>query len=126
MFRSRELLKERVTWARELMKDEAEQFLLHAFIDPNPEGHLNTTNVFVWCVNRLALYTWESDAGLVELSFGCPKLQNLVINDCPFSKEAFDVFRCNVPSLRYFQVQGVPRHCRYLLEEAQPNFKQIV
>ncbi|GJY42111.1 coronatine-insensitive protein 1-like protein [Tanacetum coccineum] len=71
-------------------------------------------------------YAGESDAGLVELSFGCPKLQNLVINDCPFSKEAFDVFRCNVPSLRYFQVQGMPRHCRYLLEEDQPNFKQIV
>nr|GEY14902.1 hypothetical protein [Tanacetum cinerariifolium] len=68
----------------------------------------------------------ESDAGLVELSFGCPKLQNLVIGDCPFSKEAFDIFRCNVPSLRYFQVQGVPRHCRYLLEEEQPNFNQIV
>ncbi|GKB96766.1 coronatine-insensitive protein 1-like protein [Tanacetum coccineum] len=71
-------------------------------------------------------YAGESDAGLVELSFGCPKLQNLVINDCPFSKEAFDAFRCNVPSLRYFQVQGMPRHCRYLLEEDQPNFKQIV
>ncbi|GJZ09192.1 coronatine-insensitive protein 1-like protein [Tanacetum coccineum] len=71
-------------------------------------------------------YAGESDAGLVELSFGCPKLQNLVINDCPFSKEAFDVFRCNVPSLRYFQVQGMPRHCRYLLEEDQPNFNQIV
>ncbi|GKE40654.1 hypothetical protein Tco_1464059, partial [Tanacetum coccineum] len=42
----------------------------------------------------------ESDAGLVELSFGCPKLQNLV--------------------------QGMPRHCRYLLEEDQPNFNQIV
>ncbi|GJZ09191.1 coronatine-insensitive protein 1-like protein, partial [Tanacetum coccineum] len=56
----------------------------------------------------------ESDAGLVELSFGCPKLQNVVINDCRFSKEAFDVFRCNVPSLRYFQVLD------------QPNFKQIV
>ncbi|GJS56763.1 coronatine-insensitive protein 1-like protein [Tanacetum coccineum] len=69
-------------------------------------------------------YAGESDAGLVELSFGCPKLQNLVINDCPFSKEAFDVFRCNVPSLRYFQVQGMPRHSRYLLEEDQPNFKK--
>ncbi|GKC59417.1 coronatine-insensitive protein 1-like protein [Tanacetum coccineum] len=45
-------------------------------------------------------YVGESDAGLVELSFGCPKLQNLVIKDCPFSKEAFDIFRCNVPSLR--------------------------
>ncbi|GJS56762.1 coronatine-insensitive protein 1-like protein [Tanacetum coccineum] len=71
-------------------------------------------------------YAGESDAGLVELSFGCPKLQNLVINDCPFSKEAFDVFRCNVPSLRYFQVQGMPRHSRYLLEEDQPIFKQTV
>ncbi|GKE86745.1 hypothetical protein Tco_1560487, partial [Tanacetum coccineum] len=44
-------------------------------------------------------YVGESDAGLVELSFGCPKLQNLVISDCPFSNEAFDIFRCNVPSL---------------------------
>ncbi|PWA83579.1 hypothetical protein CTI12_AA165900 [Artemisia annua] len=71
-------------------------------------------------------YVGESDAGLLELSFGCPKLQNLVIKNCPFSKEAFDIFRCNVPSLRYFEVQGIPRHCRYLLEEDQPNFKQIV
>ncbi|GKD73521.1 coronatine-insensitive protein 1-like protein [Tanacetum coccineum] len=68
----------------------------------------------------------DADAGLVELSFGCPKLQILVIKDCPFSKEAFDIIRCNVPSLRYFEVQGIPRHCRYLLEEDQPNFKQIV
>ncbi|PWA83578.1 hypothetical protein CTI12_AA165890 [Artemisia annua] len=71
-------------------------------------------------------YAGESDAGLVELSFGCPKLKNLVINDCPFSKEAFDIFRCNVPSLRYFQVQGMPRHWRYRLEEDQRYFKQIV
>ncbi|GJV59765.1 coronatine-insensitive protein 1-like protein [Tanacetum coccineum] len=71
-------------------------------------------------------YVGESDAGLVELSFGCPKLQTLVIKDCPFSKEAFDIFRCNVYSLRYFEVQGIPHHCRYLLEEDQPNFKQIV
>ncbi|KAK9116651.1 hypothetical protein Sjap_015598 [Stephania japonica] len=27
----------RVTWARELVDDEAEQFLMHYFIDPNPD-----------------------------------------------------------------------------------------
>ncbi|GJY14261.1 zf-CCHC domain-containing protein [Tanacetum coccineum] len=51
-FVPRSCLGKRVTLARKLMEDEAEQFLLHASIYPNPERHLNTTNVFVWCVNR--------------------------------------------------------------------------
>ncbi|GJU18454.1 hypothetical protein Tco_1146420 [Tanacetum coccineum] len=51
-FVPRSCLGKRVTLARKLMEDEAEQFLLHASIYPNPERHLITTNVFVWCVNR--------------------------------------------------------------------------
>ncbi|PWA61924.1 pectin methylesterase 31 [Artemisia annua] len=39
--------EKRVTWARELMEDEAEQFLVHAFIDPNPERP--------WLAQRMAL-----------------------------------------------------------------------
>ena len=39
--------EKRVTWARELMDDEAEQFLVHAFIDPNPERP--------WLAQRMAL-----------------------------------------------------------------------
>ncbi|XP_071694470.1 coronatine-insensitive protein 1-like [Rutidosis leptorrhynchoides] len=49
----------------------------------------------------------ESDAGLVELSKGCPKLQYLSTVRCRFSKEAFDIFRCNVTSLRYLLVDGI-------------------
>ncbi|KVI02531.1 Pectinesterase, catalytic [Cynara cardunculus var. scolymus] len=37
----------RVTWARELMEEEAEQFLVHSFIDPNPERP--------WLAQRMAL-----------------------------------------------------------------------
>ncbi|GLT56527.1 hypothetical protein SLA2020_295620 [Shorea laevis] len=37
----------RVTWARELMDEEAEQFLLHSFIDPDPERP--------WLAQKMAL-----------------------------------------------------------------------
>ncbi|XP_071694469.1 coronatine-insensitive protein 1-like [Rutidosis leptorrhynchoides] len=49
----------------------------------------------------------ESDAGLVELSKGCPKLKYLATVGCRFSKEAFDIFRCNVTSLRHLRVDGI-------------------
>ncbi|XP_071694448.1 coronatine-insensitive protein 1-like [Rutidosis leptorrhynchoides] len=48
----------------------------------------------------------ESDAGLVELSKGCPKLGYLETIGCPFSKEGLDLFRCNV-KLRYFCVENM-------------------
>ncbi|XP_038972005.1 pectinesterase 31-like, partial [Phoenix dactylifera] len=40
-------LSNRVTWARELLDEEAEQFLLHSFIDPDPERP--------WLVQRMAV-----------------------------------------------------------------------
>ncbi|PWA71277.1 hypothetical protein CTI12_AA275040 [Artemisia annua] len=43
----------------------------------------------------------ESDAGLVELSKGCPKLRKLVLTKCPFSEQALATFLFNLPSLRY-------------------------
>ncbi|PWA92590.1 hypothetical protein CTI12_AA078400 [Artemisia annua] len=43
----------------------------------------------------------ESDAGLVELSKGCPKLRKLKLECCPFSVEAVSTFVFNIYSLRY-------------------------
>ncbi|GKF71840.1 nucleosome assembly protein 1,4, partial [Tanacetum coccineum] len=45
--------------------------------------------------------TGESDAGLLELSKGCPKLRKLNLEDCPFSKQAVATFVFNIQSLRY-------------------------
>ncbi|GKA61633.1 ACT domain-containing protein [Tanacetum coccineum] len=46
-------------------------------------------------------YTGESDAGLVELSIGCPKLRKLRIMECPFSEQAVEFFLFNIHTLRY-------------------------
>ncbi|GKG36802.1 probable ubiquitin-like-specific protease 2B isoform X3, partial [Tanacetum coccineum] len=43
----------------------------------------------------------ESDAGLVKLSKGCPKLRKLKLRYYPFSKHAVTSFVFNMPSLRY-------------------------
>ncbi|GKA35189.1 leucine-rich repeat, cysteine-containing subtype protein [Tanacetum coccineum] len=52
-------------------------------------------------------YTGESDAGLLELSKGCPKLRKLKLDGCPFSKQAIatSVF-INNHSLRYIRVKS--------------------
>ncbi|PWA52567.1 hypothetical protein CTI12_AA454130 [Artemisia annua] len=47
----------------------------------------------------------ESDAGLVELSKGCPKLQKLEMRGCDFSQQALVTFVLNVTSLRYLWVE---------------------
>ncbi|GJR29273.1 zinc finger MYM-type protein 1-like protein [Tanacetum coccineum] len=48
--------EKRVTWARELMKDKSEQFLLHALIDPNPKSTLagteNGTSDTLYCLSK--------------------------------------------------------------------------
>ncbi|GKC68611.1 hypothetical protein Tco_1101209 [Tanacetum coccineum] len=44
---TRSCLEKCVTWAREVMEDEAEQFLLHTSIDMNPEGP--------WLAQRMGL-----------------------------------------------------------------------
>ncbi|PWA63342.1 hypothetical protein CTI12_AA358030 [Artemisia annua] len=48
----------------------------------------------------------ESDAGLVELSKGCPKLRTLRMKDCPFSEQAVTTFVFNMHSLRYILVKS--------------------
>ncbi|GKD37348.1 coronatine-insensitive protein 1-like protein, partial [Tanacetum coccineum] len=45
-------------------------------------------------------YVGESDAGLVELSKGCPKLRKLRMVDCSFSEQAIATFVFNIHSLR--------------------------
>lgn len=46
----------------------------------------------------------DSDAGLLELSKWCPKLQKLEIRGCAFSQQALATFVLNVTSLRYLWV----------------------
>ncbi|GKC30387.1 D-3-phosphoglycerate dehydrogenase 1, chloroplastic-like protein [Tanacetum coccineum] len=45
--------------------------------------------------------TGESDAGLLDLLKGCPKLRKLKLVDCPFRKQAVAAFVFNIHSLRY-------------------------
>ncbi|PWA56899.1 hypothetical protein CTI12_AA413010 [Artemisia annua] len=60
-------------------------------------GH-NLRSLFLGC-------TGESDAGLLELSKGCPKLRKLKLTDCPFNEEAIANFVFNIHSLRYIWVK---------------------
>ncbi|PWA34900.1 hypothetical protein CTI12_AA614740 [Artemisia annua] len=46
----------------------------------------------------------ESDAGLVELSKGCPKLRKLEMRSCPFNKQSIAAYVFNIRSLRYLRV----------------------
>nr|GEY16812.1 leucine-rich repeat, cysteine-containing subtype [Tanacetum cinerariifolium] len=43
----------------------------------------------------------NSDAGLVKLSKGYPRLRMLKLSGCPFNKQAIASFVFNMPSLRY-------------------------
>ncbi|PWA56109.1 hypothetical protein CTI12_AA422170 [Artemisia annua] len=46
----------------------------------------------------------ESDAGLVELSKGCPKLRKLEILSCPFNEQSIASYVFKIRSLRYLWV----------------------
>ncbi|PSR93177.1 Coronatine-insensitive protein [Actinidia chinensis var. chinensis] len=48
----------------------------------------------------------ESDAGLLALSKGCPRLQKLEMRACCFSERALAIAALQLPSLRYLWVQG--------------------
>ncbi|PWA91885.1 hypothetical protein CTI12_AA058880 [Artemisia annua] len=61
-------------------------------------GH-NLRSLFLSC-------TGEFDAGLLDLSKGCPKLRKLELTDCPFSEEAIANFVFNIHSLRYVRVKS--------------------
>ncbi|PWA85023.1 hypothetical protein CTI12_AA153240 [Artemisia annua] len=43
----------------------------------------------------------NSNAGLVKLSEGCPKLRKLKLTGCPFSEQAVTSSVFSIPSLRY-------------------------
>ena len=45
--------------------------------------------------------TGNSNAGLVKLSEGCPKLRKLKLRGCPFSEQVVTSSVFNMPSLRY-------------------------
>ena len=64
----------------------------------------------------------ESDAGLVELSKGCPKLRELRIFGCSFSEQELVAIVFNIHSLRYMWV------CQESgdnpLSMTRPNFEQ--
>ncbi|MFS8008251.1 putative leucine-rich repeat domain superfamily, transport inhibitor response 1 [Helianthus anomalus] len=67
-------------------------------------------------------FTGETDAGLIELSKGCPKLQKLEMRGCGFSEHALSTFVLNVPSLRYLWIQGyrASENCSGILAMARP------
>ncbi|GKC43166.1 coronatine-insensitive protein 1-like protein [Tanacetum coccineum] len=69
-------------------------------------------------------YVGESDAGLAELSNGCPKLRKLEMEGCPFSKQALAAHVFNMHSLRYMWVLGVSGHTH--LEMTRPNYEQVI
>ena len=52
----------------------------------------------------------NSNAGLVKLSEGCPKLRKLKLIDCPFSEQVVTSSVFNIPSLRYVWFDSCDRH----------------
>nr|GEV63735.1 hypothetical protein [Tanacetum cinerariifolium] len=50
-------------------------------------------------------YAGESDAGLVELSKGCPKIRELEMVVCPFSEQAIATYVFNIHSLSENEVE---------------------
>ncbi|PWA99559.1 hypothetical protein CTI12_AA006200 [Artemisia annua] len=66
-------------------------------------------------------YAGESDAGLMELSKGCPKLRKLFIYNCPFSKQAIVTIVFNMHSLRYMKVSGITGIKKF--EMTRPNYE---
>nr|XP_043634056.1 coronatine-insensitive protein 1-like [Erigeron canadensis]XP_043634057.1 coronatine-insensitive protein 1-like [Erigeron canadensis] len=67
-------------------------------------------------------FTGETDAGFIELSKGCPKLQKLEMRGCGFSEQALATFVLNVASLRYLWIQGyhASENCSGLMDMARP------
>ncbi|GJU51287.1 leucine-rich repeat, cysteine-containing subtype protein [Tanacetum coccineum] len=49
----------------------------------------------------------KSDAGLVKLLEGCPRLRTLKLMCCPFSKQAVTSSVFNIPTLRYVWFQNI-------------------
>ncbi|GKB48606.1 coronatine-insensitive protein 1-like protein [Tanacetum coccineum] len=64
-------------------------------------------------------YAGESDAGLVELSKGCPKIRKLEMVVCPFSEQAIATYVFNIHSLRYVWIRDTD--CHTTLALTRPN-----
>ncbi|GKC49953.1 leucine-rich repeat, cysteine-containing subtype protein [Tanacetum coccineum] len=64
----------------------------------------------------------NSDAGLVKLSHGCPKLRKLKMRGCPFSEEVVIGYVFNIPSLRYVWFDISDRD-RIVLALTRPEFQ---
>ncbi|XVE69361.1 hypothetical protein DITRI_Ditri09bG0145900 [Diplodiscus trichospermus] len=56
--------------------------------------------------SMLLCYVGDSDAGLLELSRGCPRLQKLKMWGCCFSERALAFSLMQFTSLRYFSLRG--------------------
>jgi coronatine-insensitive protein 1 len=67
----------------------------------------------------------NSNAGLVKLSEGCPRLRKLKLRFCPFSKQAVASSVSNMPSLRYVWFDGSDRNLT-LLALTRPEFELCV
>ncbi|GJZ19517.1 leucine-rich repeat, cysteine-containing subtype protein [Tanacetum coccineum] len=65
----------------------------------------------------------NSNAGLVKLSKGCPKLRKLQLRDCPFSEQVVTSCVFNMPSLRYVWFDNYSDRDHIFLELTRPEFK---
>ncbi|GJR84833.1 leucine-rich repeat, cysteine-containing subtype protein [Tanacetum coccineum] len=64
----------------------------------------------------------NSNAGLVKLSQGCPKLRKLKLRGCSFSEQVLTSCVFNIPSLRYVWFDTIYQH-RIVLALTRPEFQ---
>ncbi|TYG78798.1 hypothetical protein E1A91_D02G089000v1 [Gossypium mustelinum] len=83
------------------------RFALHLRPGGLTDAGLGYIGKYSWNIRWMLLgYVGESDAGLLEFSKGCPKLQKLEIGGCFFSEHALAAAMIRLTSLRYLWVLG--------------------
>ncbi|KAG8499427.1 hypothetical protein CXB51_005900 [Gossypium anomalum] len=83
------------------------RFALHLRPGGLTDAGLGYIGQYSWNIRWMLLgYVGESDAGLLEFSNGCPKLQKLEIGGCFFSEHALAAAMIRLTSLRYLWVLG--------------------
>ncbi|KAG4210775.1 hypothetical protein ERO13_A02G066700v2 [Gossypium hirsutum] len=83
------------------------RFALHLRPGGLTDAGLGYVGQYSWNIRWMLLgYVGESDAGLLEFSKGCPKLQKLEIGGCFFSEHALAAAMIRLTSLRYLWVLG--------------------